>query len=199
MISGRTQTQAPADVLRVACCIVTILAAVSADAFDLADLAALRAGVAEAHAQFHEVRHVRALQAPLERSGTLVFRRPDFLEMKVDPPRAEDLVIQGRSLHIVSATGERTIALDTEPALLGWTESIRATLAGDTAALARYFDVRLGGDASAWVLTLEPRDAALRSAVQSIAIAGAGAAVRRVTVREVGGDDAVTDIVPTPP
>lgn len=165
-----------------------------ADAFDLEDLAALRGRVTESTARFHETRHIGALTAPVERTGTLLYRRPDHLEMNVETPRPEKLVIDGGTLRVTTASGVRTLSLDSEPALLAWTESLRATLAGDIASLSRHFDTRLSGDEHGWSLALEPRDPVLRSQIASIVIGGAGEAIARVEMREQGGDDAVMEI-----
>ena len=170
--------------------------ALPVQAFDLSDLAALRMRVAESTARFHETRHIAAVARPVERTGTLHYRRPDQLEMNVVTPRPEQLVISGRTLRVSTPSGARTLSLDSEPALLAWTESLRATLAGDIAALSRYFDARLSGGEDAWTLVLEPRDPVLRSQIATIVIGGAGANVRRVEMREQGGDDAVMEIVP---
>jgi outer membrane lipoprotein-sorting protein len=177
----------------VAAC-ASMLAAATSAAFDLEDLAALRAGVQQDRARFREVRHLAALTSPIERSGTLAYRRPDHLEMNVEAPAPERLVIDRGRLTITTAQGERTLVLDSEPALLAWTESLRATLAGDVAALARHFSVQLAGTAASWTLALVPRDPALAAQIAAIDIAGAGASVRRISVRERGGDDSVMDI-----
>jgi outer membrane lipoprotein-sorting protein len=170
-----------------------------ANAFDLADLAALRMRVAESAARFHETRHIGALAAPVERTGTLLYRRPGHLEMNVETPLPEQLVIDGRRLRLTTASGVRTLSLDGEPALLAWTESLRATLAGDTPALLRHFDAELSGSEDAWTLTLDPHDQVLRSQIAAIVISGAGATVRRIETHEQGGDDAVMEIVPQRP
>jgi len=47
-------------------------------------------------------------------------------------------------------------------------------------------------------LALEPRDPVLHAQIAVIVIEGAGDALRRVEVRETGGDDAVMDITPMP-
>lgn len=181
--------------LAVAGCASLVPAPVSA-AFGLDDLAALRAGVQQDRARFHETRRLAALTTPIERSGTLAYRRPDHLEMNVETPSPERLVIDRGRLTITTATGERTLALDSEPALLAWTESLRATLAGDIGALSRHFSVELSGAATGWTLALVPRDPGLAAQIATIDIAGSGAAVRRVSVRERGGDDSVMDIDP---
>jgi outer membrane lipoprotein-sorting protein len=175
---------------------ITVLAtwAPRAFAFDLEGLAASRAHVTESTARFHETRHIGALTAPVERTGTLSYRRPDHLEMNVETPRPEKLVIDGGTLRVTTAAGVRTLSLDSEPALLAWTESLRATLAGDIASLSRHFETRFSGDEHAWSLTLEPRDPVLRSQIASIVIGGAGEAIARVEMREQGGDDAVMEI-----
>ncbi|MEP7061343.1 MAG: outer membrane lipoprotein carrier protein LolA [Betaproteobacteria bacterium] len=173
-----------------------VATAAPALAFDLAELAASRQRVMEGTARFHETRHVSALAAPVEREGTLLYRRPDYLEMNVESPRTERMVINGRTLRLTTPSGERTLALDSEPMLLAWTESLRATLAGDVPALERFFATSLSGDSGAWKLTLEPREAILRAQIASIVISGAGDAIRRIEMREQGGDDAVMDIAP---
>ncbi len=175
-----------------------MLLVASAHAFDLADLAAARGRIVISAARFRETRHIATLLTPLERSGTLLYRRPDHIAMHVVTPQPEDLVIDGNTLRLSAPAGERTLALDDEPALLAWTESLRATLAGDVPALTRYFVPTLSGDSSGWRLALEPRDAALRAQISSIVIDGEADALRRVEVRESGGDDTVMDITPLP-
>ncbi|MEO8849274.1 MAG: outer membrane lipoprotein carrier protein LolA [Casimicrobiaceae bacterium] len=165
-----------------------------ARAFDLADLAAVRQRVTESSARFIETRHVAALSAPIVRAGTLRYRRPDHLQMSIVTPRAEELVIDGSTLHLRTPAGERTLALDSEPLLLAWTESVRATLAGDIPALSKYFAPSLSGTAGNWKLELVPRGELLRAQIALIVIEGGGDAVRRIEMREAGGDDAVMDI-----
>jgi outer membrane lipoprotein-sorting protein len=176
----------------------TWLAATPAHAFDVADVMALRQPVAAGTATFRESRHIATLAAPMERSGRLAYRRPDHLEMNVELPRKEQVVVDGATLRLRNAKGERTLALDSAPALRASIESLRATLAGDGATLARFFDVRAAGSAAAWTLELVPRDATLKDQVASIAIGGRGAAIVRMEVREQGGDVSIMDIVPDP-
>ena len=176
--------------------LATVALTLPVRAFDLADLAAARARVPESTARFHETRHIAALAAPVQRSGTLLYRRPDYLEMNVETPRAEQMVISNRMLRITTASGVRTLALDSEPALLAWTESLRATLAGDVTALRQNFATTLTGDEGSWKLVLEPRDATLRAQIAAIEISGAKDAIRRIEMREQGGDDAVMEILP---
>ncbi len=175
-----------------------LASACAAQGFDLDALAAQRQRVATSSARFHETRRIATLTAPIERTGTLVYRRPDHLEMTVVTPRAELFTIDGATLRLRNADGDRTLSLDSAPALLAWTEGLRATLAGDLAALTRHFVPTLSGSAAAWTLTLEPRDALLRAQVATIVIDGGGDAIRRIDVRETNGDDALMEIVASP-
>jgi outer membrane lipoprotein-sorting protein len=164
--------------------------------FALGDLCATRAAVAGGNARFRETRTVAALKSPLERSGTLVYRRPDHLEMDVEAPRAEHLVIDGGRLTVDGARGRREIALADEPALLASTESLRATLAGDCASLQRFFTATLAGAAADWTLALVPRDPSLAALVTRVDIAGREAMVRQVTITDANGDVTRMDIEP---
>lgn len=173
-----------------------LIVAVPAQAFDLADVIALRQPVTAGTATFREVRHISTLTAPVERIGRLAYRRPDYLEMNVEAPHKEQVVVSGNTLRLRNAQGERTLALDSVPPLAASIEGLRATLAGDAVTLARFFDVRVAGSASAWTLDLAPRDPALRAQVDGISISGRGSAILRMQVREAGGDQTVMDIVP---
>jgi hypothetical protein len=94
-----------------------------------------------------------------------------------------------------SRAGVRTLRLDSEPALRAWTESLRATLAGDVPSLTRHFVPTLDGTPDAWRLALEPRDPTLRGQIAVIDITGKGTAVTRVEIVEQDGDRSVMDIV----
>lgn len=172
--------------------------ATAASPFGLEQLAASLAGESRREADFRETRHLAALTAPIVRTGTLVYVRPDRLEMNVATPAPEQLVIDGGILTMRSASGVRKLRLDSEPLLRAWTESLRATLAGDLPSLTRDFLATLAGTPDAWKLALEPRDATLRAQVAVIDITGKGSAVTQVEIVEQDGDRSVMDIVARP-
>jgi hypothetical protein len=97
-------------------------------------LAGLR-GVAERHGTFEETKRMTLLNGPLVRKGTLDYVRPDRLTMRVESPYYEKLDIAGDTLTIERRTGVTRLALASQPQLAAWVESLRATLAGDRAAL----------------------------------------------------------------
>jgi len=67
-------------------------------------------------------------------------------------------------------------------------EAIRGTLAGDAAALRRYYEIGFDGTAEgAWRMELVPLSLRVRAAVQRIRLAGRGAQVLEVDTEGNGG------------
>jgi hypothetical protein len=130
------------------------------------------------------------LSEPLKSSGTLAYAAPDKLEKTTLSPRPERLILDGDQLTIDRGAGaeHRTFALSAHPEIAGVVESIRGTLAGDTAALERFYTIELSGGRADWVLRLKPKDATLRKLVTTIRIAGAGAEIHTIDTQESDGD-----------
>lgn len=175
---------------------VSISTSSAAAALDLAELGRMFGAVGESRVEFREQRFIAAVTAPIERSGTLVYVRPGRLEMNVASPVVEHLTIADGTLTIASRGTTKSIRLSAQPALLGWSESLRATLSGDVASLRAHFDLRLTGTSHAWALELAPRDAQLRAWVSGVFIEGSGVAIRRIETREPGGDRSVMMLAP---
>jgi len=106
-------------------------------AIDPAEVLAALARVERSDATFEETRHIAALTAPVVRRGTLKYVRPGELEMVVDTPVREVIRVAGPSLVIERRGEAREIRLSDMPAIAGWVESVRSTLAGDMSALAK--------------------------------------------------------------
>jgi hypothetical protein len=147
-------------------------------------LAARRHG----HVTFTEVHQLALLDRPLESSGELRYDAPDRLEKRTLEPRPEDLLLEHGVLTAQRGSHRHVLALRDYPQLIPYIESIRATLAGDRAALERYFRLQFSGTLDHWTLELVPADAQLASAVQHVRIAGERDAIRTVEVRETDGD-----------
>jgi len=167
-----------------------------AAALELDDVLASLRGVSERHGTFEETKRMALLNGPLVRKGTLDYVRPDRLTMRVESPYYEKLDIAGDTLTIERRTGVTRLALASQPQVAAWVESLRATLAGDRAALTTHFDVKVEGTGSDWRMLLVPRDAALAAVVARVAIAGQGAAVVRFEIDEVKGDTSRVEIHP---
>jgi outer membrane lipoprotein-sorting protein len=176
-----------------------VLLAFSAHAqtWELPALMQEMARVPASRARFVEVRHMALLTQPLELKGSLTYERPHRLAKHVQSPVDELLSVDGDTLTVLDqAKGEkRVIPLREQPAAGALVASVRATLAGDLAELERHYQVKLSGTRAAWNLRLVPREAQVRRAVDSIALAGAGARLDRLEVLEGNGDRSVMTIL----
>jgi outer membrane lipoprotein-sorting protein len=165
----------------------------SAQAIAASELMQRLRDVASSEVRFTETRESALLKAPLVTAGRLVWRRPDRLEKHVEKPFAESTVIEGTRVTMTRPgdKGSRTVPVPAGPAQ-ALVEALRATLAGDLAALERHFDVRVAGTTGAWTLTLLPRDAAVSAYVTRVDIAGSDARLGRIDVLEASGDRSTT-------
>ncbi len=148
---------------------------------------------------FTETHELAMLKQPLTSSGELVYVAPDRLEKRTTAPKAETLVLDHGLLTAQRGRHTYTVALKDAPQVIPFVESVRATLAGDRAALERHFTTRFEGDAAHWRLSLLPRDAAIAKSVQQIRMEGEGGAIRTVEVRETDGDRSLLSIGPELP
>jgi outer membrane lipoprotein-sorting protein len=168
---------------------VTSTLAVAADASWTLDrlmntLGAKKSG----RAQFTETRYLKIAQEPLESSGELVFVAPDHLEKHTVSPKPENLVVDGDMLTVDRNGRKVTIPLRNYPELGAFIESIRATLAGNRFALENAYKVSIDGKGNDWTMTLVPIDSRMKQKVSSITLAGSGAALARVEIKQADGD-----------
>ena len=169
--------------------------------FELPALMELLAAVPASKDSFTETKHSAVLSTPLVLKGTLAYARPDRLEKNVLAPYEERTVVAGSSVTMENRALQqsRTFSLASSAPLSALVESMRATLAGDRAALERHYRVQLEGDAQAWSMTLVPREKKLASLVKRIQIAGARERLKRIEVEEASGDRSVMLIGPEAP
>ena len=199
MISGNKPGRRLISVGLAAVLLAGALPAVAAERWGLEDLFARFAAVGSSNARFVETREVSLLNAPLESSGTLTYRRPDFLEKRTLQPQAESLRLEGDRLTLTQADGaSRTLSVSSMPEIQTYVESIRATLRGDVPTIMRFYEVALEGTVQDWRLQLTPRADEARAAVQRIVIAGREAVIRRIEILQADGDRSVMTIQPDP-
>ena len=146
------------------------------------------------HVTFTEVQQLAILDRPLHSSGELLYDAPDRLEKRTLEPRREDLLLEHGMLSVERDHHRRSVALSDFPQAVPLVESLRATLAGDRAALARYFTVQFSGTLARWTLELTPTDATLRRSVQHIVITGETDRIRTVQIRQSDGDTSTLTI-----
>ena len=166
-------------------------------AFD--ELLKLLAARRHGHVTFTEVQELAMLDRPLQSSGELLYDAPDRLEKRTLKPRVQNLVLEHGVL--TARRGHRTYVMELRdyPQVVPFVESIRATLAGDRAALERFFRVQFDGTLAHWTLLLVPVDASLAGAVKDIRIEGERDAIRTVEIRHSDGDRSLLTIGPEVP
>lgn len=181
--------------LRVMALVAVLLAApAGAAGWDIDRLMQTLAQNTVSRATFVEKKQIAMLDAPVVSSGELLFTAPDRLERRTLKPRPETMVLEGGTLTMTR--GERRMVLNVkdQPAVGALIESIRATLAGDRAALERHYHLKLDGTPARWSLTLTPREARTRALVLEIRIDGEQAEVRTVEVEQSDRDRSVMTI-----
>jgi len=170
------------------------LAAAPPAAFD--QLLALLAQRQRGHVSFTEVHTLSMLREPLTSSGELFYEAPDHLEKRTLKPTRETLVLEHGELRAQRGHRTRVLELADYPEVAPFVESIRATLAGDRAALERYFEIDFEGDVEHWTLRLRPKDAAVARSVADITLSGQRAMIASVAIRQVDGDHSLITIGP---
>jgi len=143
---------------------------------------------------FTEVQQLSILDQPLHSSGELLYDAPDRLEKRTLEPRAEDLLLENGVLTVDRNHRRHSVALRDFPQALPFVESLRATLAGDRAALERYFAVHFLGDLEHWTLELTPAEGTIRRSVRRILIAGEHDHIRTVKIDQSDGDSSTLTI-----
>lgn len=173
-----------------------LLIAASAPAFadELDELMALLAQRAHGRVSYNEEDHVALLDRPVRSSGELLYDRPDRLEKRTLAPRPASVVLSGDTVTLEAGKRKRVLALRDYPQLAPFIESLRATLAGDRAALERSFQVTFDGKVEHWTLTLVPRDPKPKALVQQIRIDGAGADLHSLAILQADGDRSLMTI-----
>ena len=185
-----------ADRRRVCLAIAAFAARPAQAAFGFNELMGTLSQRRSGEAKFVEQRFVSVLDQTLTYTGTLSFTAPDKLARHILTPRPESFVVDGNQLTLQRGERVRRVALDSVPELAAMVEAMRGTLAGDGAALQRYFKATVQGAAPRWTLTLVPLDFRLLGVVRQLRIDGQQADVRVVELQLADGDRSVMTIEP---
>jgi outer membrane lipoprotein-sorting protein len=146
------------------------------------------------HAIFLERQFIAVLDRPLESSGELFYDAPDRLEKRTLAPKAESLVLDKGTLSVQRGAHSYALALKDYPQVAPFIDSIRATLAGDLAALRHTYAVSYEGAAGGWTLVLEPHEAKLAALIARIRMTGSDDVISEFTVERADGDRSVMTI-----
>ncbi len=147
---------------------------------------------------YTERKELSALSAPLEMVGTMTFKAPNYLKKVVTKPHWESYEISGDQVTINSDDGQQRLSLSEHPPIRAFVESLRATLAGDVAALERYYRVTLAGEAAGWTLRLDPLDDEMARYVEEIVIRGQEGRIVSIDTSETNGDRSFVTIESVP-
>jgi len=173
------------------------LSAAAASDRELDQVLALLAQRQHGQTEFTERQYLALLDRPLQSAGVLIYDAPDYLEKRTLTPRPETLIYKRGVLTVRRGRRLYTLNAHSYPQLLPFLESIRATLAGDRAALERVFDLEFAGSTDQWTLGLVPGDKSLLKIVVQIRIEGQRDAVRSIEIRQADGDRSVM-VIGTP-
>ena len=173
-----------------------LAAGASAGAATLDELLQLLAARRHSHTSFSEVHQLAMLDRPLESSGELLYEAPDHLVKRTLRPKSETLLLEHGVLTAHRGRRAWALPLSEYPQVVPFVESIRATLAGDRAALERFFSVELSGSLEHWSLSLQPTDATVARNVRQIRFEGERDAIRAVEITETDGDASVLTVGP---
>jgi outer membrane lipoprotein-sorting protein len=187
---------APAALLSVAlaACAPPVRAAAAAD-WGVEQLMQALSEVKSSQARFVERKHMAILSGPLEYTGALIYKAPDRLEKHTRTPQRESLLLERDQLTIESpGRKSRTVVLADYPVVWAFVESIRSTLAGDLATLARFYEVKLDGEERRWRLLLRPRDPQMQELVSEIRMSGSRNWIETIETVETNGDRSVMTI-----
>jgi hypothetical protein len=145
---------------------------------------------------FHERKFLSLLDRPVESRGELAFTPPDRLEKRTVSPRPERVVVDRERITLERGGKTYSMGLRDNPGVAVLVESIRATLAGDLAALTRTYSAGLDGSEAKWRLVLRPLDPAVSTLVERIEIGGARDEVRTVEIFQADGDRSLMTLTP---
>ena len=163
------------------------------------DVAQLMQGLAQnksGRASFVEKKYIAMLDKPVESSGELLYTAPDRLEKRTLKPKPESMLIESGTLTVERNKRRMTLRVQDYPELAAFTESIRGTLAGDTVALRRIYNLDLEGSEERWTLTLRPVETKMLDVVQRIRIGGSRNEVKTIDIEQTDKDRSVMVITP---
>ncbi len=168
-----------------------------ADESALSQVMQALAAVPAVETAFREEKTLAVLDAPLVATGVLYYRAPDFLRKRTLHPHPEDYEADGHWLTVETPeAGRRQFNLNGYPQLRPFVEAIRATQAGDQAALARYYQLEFQGTPADWSLRLTPHDADAQRYVAAIVLRGRNGRIDTMETLEPDGDRSVMTITP---
>ncbi len=139
-------------------------------------------------AEFHEVKLLALLEAPLETRGTLYFVPPDKLARVTQSPAETRLLLSGDQMRFEDEAGASDIDLSANPVARQFANNLIVLWRGDRAALEAIYRLEFSADGPRWKLALAPKSAPLDRFITHIRISGDGRAILDMDLLESDGD-----------
>jgi outer membrane lipoprotein-sorting protein len=150
------------------------------------------------HASFVEIKTIAMLDKPVESSGELFYKAPDYFEKRTLKPKPESMVLDGGKLIIERGQKKHSLQLQNYPEVAAFLDSIRGTLAGDRKALEHAYQLGLEGNAEVWKLALTPIDEKMKKIVERINISGINDEIITIEIQQADGDSSLMSIEKLP-
>ncbi len=155
----------------------------------LTEVMRMLAGVKSLEVGFREEKTLAMLQQPLIATGRLYYQAPAYWRKQIVQPQPEDYAADGDWLTVETPDGgRRDFSLNGYPQLRPLVEAIRATQAGDRAALERYYRLDFQGAPAEWTLRLTPLDSTAAHYVAVIVMRGRNERIFSIETLEPDGD-----------
>lgn len=168
-----------------------LLAATGAQAFDLQQLDQQLSQSAVIRGDFVQEKHLRALAQPLVSRGQFVLARDRGLLWRLRSPLEQDYRISDAG--VARRDGDQWRNGEPARTAAQFNRLLLAVLRGDSAALAKDFELQLSGSPDRWELALTPRSTLLKQVFTRILISG-GATPTRIELRETQGDSTLVKL-----
>jgi hypothetical protein len=139
-------------------------------------------------AEFHEVKTLKILDAPLESRGTIYFAQPDRFARVTRQPAETRLVLDGGHMSFRDAAGGSDVDLSANPIARAFADNLMVLWRGDRGALEAIYKLDFHSEGSRWQLALSPAHSPLDQFLRSITLRGDGAEMREMEVLEADGD-----------
>lgn len=180
--------------LALSLCLLPAQAADQQTGWNVEQLMQLLSKTQSARASFVETKSIAMLDAPVESSGELFYKAPDYFEKRTLKPKPESMVLDGNTLILERGKKKRSLQLQNYPEIAAFIDSIRGTLAGDRKALERTYHLTLQGSMQKWELLLTPIDSKMQKVLEHIRISGTADELHTIEIRQADGDSSLMSI-----
>lgn len=173
------------------------------EAWDISDLMHRLSGTVHAKLVFRETRNSAFIVTDLITTGSIEYRRPDYIEKNTVSPIAEKIVIAGDYVSIEKVVhqkkGEdvvqiRKYPVQSHPVLATAVASLRAMLGGNEALIRRDFEIELEGSRADWQLNLIPDNPEVLKYFDRITLHGSDARIRKIVSALASGDQSMLEL-----